>query len=199
MLFLVAWEVMSLASYFLVTFENEHRNVREAGRLYLIAMHLGAAFLLAFFVLLSQQSGSLDFDKIVLLREAVSPAMTNVLFLLALVGFGTKAGLMPLHVSLPEAEPVAPSHAAAVMSGAMIKMGIYGILRTVTMLGPPPAWWGELLIVIGIVSAVWGILFALAQQDLSKTLAYSSIENEGIIALESVRPCWLCITIIPAS
>lgn len=119
---------MSLASYFLVTFDNEKQSVREAGRLYLIAMHLGAAFLLAFFVLLGQGANSLDFDKIAAAAPVVTPRMTNVLFLLALVGFGTKAGLMPLHVSLPEAEPAAPSHAAAVMSGAMIKMGIYGIL-----------------------------------------------------------------------
>jgi formate hydrogenlyase subunit 3/multisubunit Na+/H+ antiporter MnhD subunit len=182
-LFLVAWEVMSLASYFLVTFDNEKQSVREAGRLYLIAMHLGAAFLLAFFVLLGQGAKSLDFDQIAAAAPAVTPKMTNVLFLLALVGFGTKAGLMPLHVSLPEAEPAAPSHAAAVMSGAMIKMGIYGILRTLTLLEDAPAWWGYLLIVVGIVSGVWGILFALAQQDMARTLAYSSIENEGVIAL----------------
>ena len=121
-LFLVAWEVMSLASYFLVTFENEQRQVREAGRLYLVAMHLGAAFLLAYFILLGQGAESLNFADIA--QASRTDSMKNVLFLLALVGFGTKAGLMPLHVSLPEAEPAAPSHAAAVMSGAMIKMGI---------------------------------------------------------------------------
>ncbi len=188
-LFLVSWEVMSLASYFLVTFENEKPAVREAGRLYLIAMHLGVAFLLAFFVLLGQglaPDQPLDFTAIAASPSTIAP---SVLFLLALVGFGTKAGLMPLHVSLPEAEPVAPSHAAAVMSGAMIKMGIYGLLRTIILVRSAPVeleslrWWGELLIVVGIVSGVWGILFALAQSDLSKALAYSSIENEGIIAL----------------
>ncbi len=188
-LFLVCWEVMSLASYFLVTFDSEKPAVREAGRLYLIAMHLGVAFLLAFFILLGGGLGPnqpLDFDCIVASPPTVAP---SVLFLLALVGFGTKAGLMPLHVSLPEAEPVAPSHAAAVMSGAMIKMGIYGLLRMLIVLRSAPVeletlrWWGELLIVIGIISGVWGILFAVAQQDFSKALAYSSIENEGIIAL----------------
>ena len=182
-LFLVSWEVMSIASYFLVTFENEKPSVREAGRLYLIAMHLGVAFLLVLFVLFGQglaPGQPLDFDLIAAQPATISP---DILFLLALVGFGTKAGLMPLHVSLPEAEPAAPSHAAALMSGAMIKMGIYGLLRVLTVLGPAPPWWGELLIVVGIVSSVWGILFALAQQDLSRALAYSSIENEGIIAL----------------
>jgi len=182
-LFLVSWEVMSIASYFLVTFENDKPSVREAGRLYLIAMHLGVAFLLVFFLLLGQglsPGQPLDFE---LLAAHPSTISADVLFLLALVGFGTKAGLMPLHVSLPEAEPAAPSHAAAVMSGAMIKMGIYGLLRALTILGPAPAWWGELLIVVGIVSGVWGILFALSQQDLSRALAYSSIENEGVIAL----------------
>jgi len=175
-LFLVAWETMALTSYFLVTFDHEQDSVREAGWTYLVASHLGTAFLLAMFVLLGRSSGSLDFDR-------YSSANASALFLLALVGFGTKAGFMPLHVWLPEAHPAAPSHVSALMSGVMIKMGIYGLLRTLTFLGPPPAWWGWVLIGIGLTSGVLGVLFALAQHDLKRLLAYHSVENIGIIAL----------------
>ncbi len=175
-LFLVAWEVMALTSFFLVTFEDEQETVRAAGWTYLVASHLGTAFLLVMFILLGRETGSLDFDKL-----AVSSP--NVVFLLALIGFGTKAGFMPLHVWLPDAHPAAPSHVSAVMSGVMIKMGIYGILRILTLIGPPPAWWGGTLIGIGLVSGVLGILFAVAQSDLKRLLAYSSVENIGIITL----------------
>jgi formate hydrogenlyase subunit 3/multisubunit Na+/H+ antiporter MnhD subunit len=109
--------------------------------------------------------------------------LASVLFLLAVVGFGTKAGFMPLHVWLPEAHPAAPSHVSALMSGVMIKTGIYGLLRAFTFLGTPPLWWGWLLIAIGLTSGVLGMLFALAQHDLKRMLAYSSVENIGIIAL----------------
>jgi hydrogenase-4 component B len=145
-LFLVAWETMTLTSYFLVTLDHEQDSVREAGWTYLVASHLGTAFLLAMFVLLGHSSGSLDFDR-------YSSANASALFLLALVGFGTKAGFMPLHVWLPEAHPAAPSHVSALMSGVMLKMGIYGLLRTLTFLGPPPAWWGWVLIGVGVSSA----------------------------------------------
>jgi hydrogenase-4 component B len=175
-LFLIAWETMALTSYFLVTFEHEQDSVREAGWTYLVASHLGTAFLLAMFVLLGRSSGSLDFDR-------YSSANAGALFLLALVGFGTKAGFMPVHVWLPEAHPAAPSHVSALMSGVMIKMGIYGLLRTLTFLGPPPAWWGCVLIGVGLTSGVLGVLFALAQHDLKRLLAYHSVENIGIIAL----------------
>ncbi len=175
-LFLVAWETMALTSYFLVTLDHEQDSVREAGWTYLVASHLGTAFLLAMFVLLGRSSGSLDFDRF-------SSANASALFLLALVGFGTKAGFMPLHVWLPEAHPAAPSHVSALMSGVMIKMGIYGLLRTLTFLGPPPAWWGWVLIGVGLTSGVLGVLFALAQHDLKRLLAYHSVENIAIIAL----------------
>ncbi|MBP1683921.1 MAG: ehrA-2 [Deltaproteobacteria bacterium] len=177
-LFLVAWEVMAMASFFLVTFEDEQESVRGAGWVYLVASHLGTACLLALFVLLGRASGSLDFDH---LNAASSPA--GLLFGLAVVGFGTKAGFMPLHVWLPEAHPAAPSHVSAVMSGVMIKTGIYGLMRTLTLLGPPPAWWGWVLCGIGLTSGILGVLFALAQHDLKRLLAYHSVENIGIIAL----------------
>jgi len=179
LLFLVAWEVMSLASFFLVLFEDKDESVSKAGWLYLVATHLGTGFLLVFFILLGAQSGSLDFDKM----GKIAPSLSSLLFLLAVVGFGTKAGFVPFHVWLPEAHPAAPSHVSALMSGVMIKTGIYGLIRTVTFFDTPPAWWGWLLIGIGLVSGLFGILFALAQQDIKRLLAYSSVENIGIITI----------------
>lgn len=179
-LFLIVWEVMSLASYFLVTFDDEHESVRQAGWIYLVATHIGTAFLLAFFIVLGKYSSSLDFDSSDVFKT-VTPTASSILFLLALVGFGTKAGIMPLHVWLPEAHPAAPSHVSAVMSGVMIKMGIYGIIRTLSILPAIEAWWGWLLISVGAVSGLLGILFALAQHDIKRMLAYSSVENIGII------------------
>ena len=180
-LFLLAWEAMSLSSFFLVLFESEKAGVSRAGWTYLVATHLGTAFLLVLFVLLGQPSGSLDFEGFG--QIAGKPAVASLVFVLAVVGFGTKAGFMPFHVWLPEAHPAAPSHVSAVMSGVMIKMGIYGLVRTLLWLGPPPLWWGYLLVGIGAVSGVLGVLFALAQHDLKRLLAYHSVENIGIIVL----------------
>ena len=177
-LFLVAWELMALSSFFLVTFENEKATVRAAGWLYLVATHLGTACLLALFILLGSASGSLDFD-----RFSAASAPAGLLLVLAIVGFGTKAGFMPFHVWLPEAHPAAPSHVSALMSGVMIKTGIYGLIRILTFLGPPPPWWGWLLCGIGLTSGILGVLLALAQRDLKRLLAYSSVENIGIVAL----------------
>jgi formate hydrogenlyase subunit 3/multisubunit Na+/H+ antiporter MnhD subunit len=177
-LFLVAWEVMSLASYFLVVFEDERLEVRRAGWTYLVATHIGTAFLLAFFVLLGARTGSLE------LAAATSPLPgAGALFLLALIGFGTKAGLVPLHIWLPEAHPAAPSHVSAVMSGVLIKTGVYGVLRTLELLGGGPFWWAVVLVSAGVVSGLVGALFALAQRDLKRLLAYSSVENVGLITV----------------
>src|SRR5205809_1254962 len=174
-LFLVAWEVMALASFFLVTFQDEEESVRSAGWTYLVATHLGTACLLALFILLGRGTGSLDFDRF--------PAASGVglLFVLSVVGFGSKAGFMPFHVWLPEAHPAAPSHVSAVMSAVMIKTGIYGLLRILSFLGPAQAWWGWMLCAIGLTSGVSGVLLALAQHDLKRLLAYHSVENIGII------------------
>ncbi|KJS31827.1 MAG: hypothetical protein VR64_09835 [Desulfatitalea sp. BRH_c12] len=176
-IFLVAWEVMSLASFFLVVHDHEKSGVLRAGWIYLIATHLGTAFLLVMFLLLGRD-GSLDFAHL-----AAAGVSASLVFALALVGFGTKAGFVPLHVWLPEAHPVAPSHVSALMSGVMIKIGLYGLLRVLTFLGPPPAGWGWTLVSIGAVTGLTGVLFALAQHDLKRLLAYSSVENVGIIAL----------------
>ncbi len=180
LLFLVAWEIMSVSSFFLVLFEGEKKETVRAGILYLVATHIGTLFLLVMFVLLGQGSGSFDFAD---WKTSPGGFLPSAVFLCALIGFGTKAGFMPLHIWLPEAHPAAPSHVSAVMSAVMIKTGIYGIVRVLTFLGVPPAWWGYTLIGIGIVSGILGILFALAQHDLKRLLAYSSIENVGIISI----------------
>lgn len=181
MLFLLAWEVMSLSSFFLVIFEHEKAEVQRAGWIYLIATHIGTAFLLVMFLLLGRQSGSLDFETFAL--NGVSGSVASVVFLFAVIGFGTKAGFMPFHVWLPEAHPAAPSHVSALMSGVMIKTGIYGLLRILSFLGCPPPWWGWVLLIIGVVSGICGVLFALAQHDFKRLLAYHSVENIGIIGM----------------
>lgn len=178
LLFLVCWESMSLASFFLVLTDHDQAAVRRAGWIYLTAMHLGTACLFLLFLLLGRESGSLDFEQFV-----CPSGLSSAVFLLAVIGFGTKAGMIPLHVWLPEAHPAAPSHVSAVMSGVMIKTGIYGLLRTVTFLSDAPSWWGWTLVSIGVVSGILGVLFALAQHDLKRLLAYHSVENIGIIAL----------------
>ncbi|MFZ4394107.1 MAG: proton-conducting transporter membrane subunit [Kiritimatiellia bacterium] len=182
MLFLLSWEVMALTSFGLVMFDHERPGVRRAAVIYFVATHLGTALLLVMFLLLGREAGgSLDFCD---LRDVVlGPELAGAVFVLALMGFGTKAGLMPMHVWLPEAHPAAPSHVSAVMSGVMIKTGIYGIARIISWLGCPPPGWGWTLVVLGAVSGVLGILFALAQRDLKRMLAYSSVENVGIITM----------------
>lgn len=182
LLFLMVWEIMALASFFLVTTHDERRSVRDAGWVYLVATHLGTAFLFGLFVVLGQRSGSLDFDAFSV-GGPLSPGMAAAAFLLAVAGFGAKAGFVPFHVWLPEAHPAAPSHVSALMSGVMIKTGLYGLMRTITFLGPPPAWWGWLLLVLGLTCALYGIVFALVQHELKRLLAYSSVENVGIITV----------------
>ncbi len=181
LLFLIVWEVMAISSFVLVVFDDEHAQVRRAGWIYLIATHIGTAALLVFFALLGGYAKSLDFDRMAL--AARPGGVAGLLFVLAVIGFGTKAGFMPLHVWLPEAHPAAPSHVSALMSGVMIKTGIYGLLRAMTLLGAPSLSWGWTLVGIGLVSGILGIAFALAQKDLKRFLAYSSVENIGIIAL----------------
>jgi hydrogenase-4 component B len=181
-LFLLAWEAMSLASFFLVTFENDRDEVRRAGTTYLIASHVGVILLIALFALLGRAAGTFDFAAMKSFGIAAA-GLSNTAFLLALGGFGTKAGFWPVHIWLPDAHPAAPTHVSAVMSGVMIKMGIYGLLRVLPFLGPPPTWWGGILVMVGAISGVAGVLHALAQHDLKRLLAYHSVENIGIIAL----------------
>lgn len=181
LLFLLAWEIMSLSSFFLVLHRQDEMESREAAWIYLIATHIGAAFLLVFFLLAASQTGSLDFKSFK--NHVFPPVIASVLFGASLVGFGSKAGFVPFHVWLPRAHPAAPSHVSAMMSGIMIKMGIYGVLRTLTFFSNFQAWWGFALVAIGCVSGILGVLLALGQHDLKRLLAYHSVENIGIIAL----------------
>jgi hydrogenase-4 component B len=181
-LFLVAWEVMAVSSFFLVVTDDRHAAVRKAGWTYLVATHIGTTALLIFFALLGVQTGSFDFQRFSAISGA-APALATGLFVLALIGFGSKAGIFPLHVWLPEAHPAAPSHVSALMSAVMINTGLYGILRSLTFLGPPPAAWGWTLVAVGLVSGIFGVALALAQNDIKRLLAYSSIENMGIMIL----------------
>ncbi|HET8542422.1 MAG TPA: proton-conducting transporter membrane subunit [Anaeromyxobacter sp.] len=181
-LFLVAWEVMTISSFLLVSLEHEDAGVRSAARTYLVASHLGTAFVFGLFLALGAAAGSLRFESFAALRgPGALPA--GLLFALAVVGFGTKAGLVPLHVWLPEAHPAAPSHVSALMSGVLVKMGVYGILRTLTFLPPPALWQGLLLAAAGLGGALAGLALALGQRDLKRVLAYSTVENVGIVAL----------------
>lgn len=189
LLFLTAWEIMSLAAYFLLSFEQEKAEVRQAGWVYLIATHLGAAFIIPAFVLLGRQADSLEFAAI-LSMPAPSAASAGSIFVLALVGFGAKIGFVPFHVWLPEAHPAAPSHVSALMSSVMIKMGLYGLLRVLTFLGMPAPWWGVLLAALGLLTALVGIGLSLQQRDIKRVLAYSSIENMGLIGLSLGVGLW---------
>lgn len=186
--FVVAWEVMSVAAYFLVTFEHEQAAVRRAGWIYLIASQLGVAFLLAGFAVLGSHAGSLEFAAFT--SNKIGALGGSIVFVLALVGFGAKAGLVPFHVWLPEAHPAAPSHVSAMMSGVMIKLGLYGLMRVMTFLGEPLVWWGLTLATMGLLTATIGIALALYQRDIKRVLAYSSIENMGLIALSLGVGLW---------
>ena len=180
-LFLVAWEAMTLSSYMLVTFEHEHKEVRRAGLVYLVAAHVGEACLLAMFLLLDHRAGGLGFDAFAAM-PIPSAGFSAGIFVLAVIGFGIKAGFLPFHVWLPEAHAAAPSHVSALMSAVMIKLGLYGLLRVTTFL-PPASWWGPALLALGTAGALWGISLALYQRDMKRVLAYSSVENMGIITL----------------
>jgi formate hydrogenlyase subunit 3/multisubunit Na+/H+ antiporter MnhD subunit len=182
-LFLIAWETMALASFFLVTFENGKAHVRTAGWVYMVATHLGTAFLLALFTILGEKSGSFEFDAWAQTGMTLPASLTGLAFVFALIGFGAKAGYIPVHVWLPEAHPAAPSHVSALMSGVMIKTGVYGLLRIMTCLGTPAPWWGWCLLAMGLTSGVLGVLFAIAQHDIKRLLAYHSVENIGIITI----------------
>jgi len=178
--FMVAWETMALSSYFLVTTQHSLGEIRRAGFLYLLIAHVGAiAILLSFGVM---QGGSWQFTFEAMRHAHLSSAWAAAAFLLALFGFGAKAGLVPLHVWLPEAHPAAPSPVSALMSGVMLKTAVYGVLRvTFDLLGGPQWWWGVVALTVGLFSALYGVVFAAAQTDMKRLLAWSSIENVGII------------------
>ncbi|HZT81455.1 MAG TPA: proton-conducting transporter membrane subunit, partial [Gemmataceae bacterium] len=180
-LFLFGWEIMALAGFFLVTTEDQRQQARRAGWVYLVATHAAVLCLFAAFALLRSAAGS--FALAAVPAEAITPGRATAIFALAVVGFGLKAGIMPLHVWLPSAHAIAPSHVSAIMSGVLIKMGIYGIVRVTSLLPEPPVAWGGVLLGLGVGSGVLGVAFAVGQHDLKRLLAYHSIENIGIIVV----------------
>jgi len=184
-LFLLLWEIMSIVSYLLVVTEHEKADVRYAGFFYLVMTHVGTAFILVTYLVFFQQTGDFSFEGFRHSVATLPEGFRTIVFLAALIGFGTKAGIIPLHVWLPYAHPAAPSHVSALMSGVMIKTAIYGLIRVYFdfLGGDFPWWWGFTVLSVGAVSALLGVMYALMQHDLKSLLAYHSVENIGIILL----------------
>jgi hydrogenase-4 component B len=180
--FLIGWEVMAVTAFLLIVFEHERLDVRSAGLLYLGATHAGTLALAGLFAAWGEGATDLTFAALAAQAPHL-PAGGALILVLGLIGFGMKAGMVPLHFWLPEAHAAAPSHISALMSGIVIKMGIYGLYRTIVLLGSPPAWYGWVLVSIGVLSGVLGVVWALAQHDLKRLLAFHSVENIGIILL----------------
>jgi formate hydrogenlyase subunit 3/multisubunit Na+/H+ antiporter MnhD subunit len=178
--FLIVWEIMALSSFFLVIFDAEERSIMKTGISYLIQMHVGMFFILVAFLLLQNETGKMSFDA---LGEYFSVHRNLPLFLLFFAGFAIKAGFIPLHTWLPEAHPAAPSHVSGVMSGVMIKMGIYGILRVLIPMQSDLLETGVIILVVSLISGIMGVMMAIVQHDLKRLLAYHSIENIGIIGI----------------
>jgi hydrogenase-4 component B len=182
--FLSAWEVMAVSAFCLVVFEHEKAETRRAAIVYLIMSHAGTVMILAAFLLLGAFAGSMDFAGFHLLASQLPAAEQGAVFLLFFAGFGVKAGIVPLHIWLPDAHPVAPSNVSALMSGIVIKCGVYGMARVFfDFYGPPPLWTGTVVLAVGVVTALVGVLYALQEHDLKRLLAYHSIENIGIIVM----------------
>lgn len=186
--FLLCWEGMTLASYALVVSEDRDGANARAGLLYMVMAHGGTALLLVAFLALTERAGAFDFPALRAAAAGLDARTRATLFFLALGGFATKAGVVPLHVWLPRAHPAAPSHVSALMSGVMLKVAVYGILRLGFDLlapasGPLPGSWGWTVLVLGTTSAVLGVLYALQQHDLKRLLAFHSVENVGIILI----------------
>lgn len=182
--FLLAWEAMAVSSFFLVVGDGHRATARRAGYIYLVMTHVGAAFLLLAFLGLARHAGGLEFEAFRAAAGSLGLWERTTILACALIGLGSKLGLIPLHVWLPRAHPEAPSHVSALMSGVMVKLAVYGLIRMIwEFASPVPAAWGGLLIVLGALSAVLGILYALMERDLKRVLAYSTVENVGIIAI----------------
>ncbi len=183
--FLIVWELMSLLSYFLVVTEHERAEVRHASLFYLIMTHVGTAFIILTFLIFFQNTDSFSFEMFRHPDTPLPEGLRTLAFIAALIGFGTKAGIVPLHVWLPYAHPAAPSHISALMSGVMIKTAIYALVRVYFdfLGGQFPWWWGFTVLVIGAVSALLGVMYALMEHDLKSLLAFHSVENIGIILL----------------
>jgi len=182
--FLLGWELMALASLVLVLTDHRRDVVRAAGVFYAIVTQLGFVAILLALMLLSSSAGADSFAGLAAHAGRVSPAMRATVFVLTVIGFGSKAGLLPLHAWLPRAHPEAPSPVSALMSAAMVNLGVYGLVRVdLQLLGPGPRWWGVVLLIVGGLSAVYGVLQATVATDLKRLLAYSTTENLGLIVL----------------
>jgi hydrogenase-4 component B len=187
--FLISWEIMALCGFCLISFDHEKQEARSGAVLYFVMSHIGTGCLILGFLVLFQGIGGIapldySFDRFRSLRGVLSLGQRDAAFLLFLAGFGVKAGIVPLHIWLPAAHPVAPSNISALLSGIIIKTGIYGMIRVFfDFLGTPPNWWGVTVLTIGTVSALLGVLYALMEHDLKRLLAYHSIENIGIILM----------------
>ena len=177
--FALAWELMSISSFFLVIYDVQKKATRDAGYIYFIFTQAGALFIFAGFGFLYSNTGSVGFEALASIPESAK----FMAFILILIGCGSKAGIMPLHIWLPYAHPAAPSHVSAVMSGVMIKMGIYGIVRFYLLLEPTSALFGQIVIALGIISGILGVVYAIGKHDIKRLLAYHSVENIGIILL----------------
>jgi len=200
MAFLLGWEIMALAAFFLVATEDDRGECRRAALIYLIATHIGTLALFALFTLWRVKTGSFALEPVA--GGVLTLGAMNGLFFLALIAFGLKAGMMPLHFWLPGAHAAAPSHVSAMLSGVVLKMGIYGLVRFLSLLPDPPAAWGGLILILGATSGLFGVVFAIGQHDLKRLLAYHSVENIGIILMglglamlgrSSHRPEWVVL------
>jgi hydrogenase-4 component B len=180
-LFIFGWEIMALSAFLLVATEDEHREVRETSWIYLVSTHMATLCLFGLFALLRALNGS--GDLVAIAPDRVSGGVATMIFILALFAFGLKAGAMPLHIWLPSAHAITPSHVSAIMSGVIIKMGIYGLIRVTSLFPEIPLAWGVTVLAAGVTSGVLGVAFAIGQHDLKRLLAYHSIENIGIILM----------------
>lgn len=183
-MFLIVWELMSIISYLLVMYEHEEKETRKAGFIYIVMTHIGTGFIILSFLILASSTGSFNFENFHAGGSTLPPYLKDLAFIFALIGFGTKAGIVPLHIWLPYAHPAAPSNVSALMSGVMIKTAIFMLIRVFfDFLGAGVAWWGIILLIIASISALLGVMYALMEHDMKRLLAYHSVENVGIILI----------------
>jgi hydrogenase-4 component B len=183
-MFLIVWELMSVVSYFLVVYEHEKPETRKAGFIYIVMTHIGTGFIMMSFLIFVGTGGSYSFGTFADAGKTMTPLLKDLAFIFALIGFGTKAGIVPLHIWLPYAHPEAPGNVSALMSGVMIKLAIFMLIRVFfDFLGASHVWWGYLVLTLGTISAILGILYAIVESDIKRMLAFSSIENIGIILI----------------
>ena len=181
--FLIVWEIMTVSSFILIIFEYWNKDTIKAGLNFFIQSHIGVLFIIVSFIWVISRTGSTDFNAVRIFTAIVPNAITITLFVLLFIGFGFKAGFVPFHTWLPYAHPAAPSHISGMMSGVIIKLGIYGILRMILLINSNFVVIGEIILFVSVVSGLYGVILAIVQHNLKKLLAYHSIENIGIIGI----------------